>query len=328
MNVLNRIISRKTGRPNEREIELRTLFAAAFGRAPQESDVDTLRDIDLSNASAALRSLVTGYDKQTHASPVTVRFGPSEIETFNLGDYSLVLDKADKAVSLPILSGHDYEPHLVRLFRQSIQPGMTVVDIGANVGFYSMLSASLVGSKGRVYSFEPNTENCRLLLMSAALNKFDWLKLFPLALSSENGSAFFTPAIGSNGGLLPNVQDTLLSPNCTVVPTMKLDDMVTAPVHFIKADVEGAEYLALKGGEELIRKHKPIIAMELSVAMAGQISGINAPDFLRWIYSMGYSGSVLSQSDAPDESITDIDTFFSNWGWIGRIEDIVFRPTS
>ncbi|MBB3149945.1 FkbM family methyltransferase [Phyllobacterium trifolii] len=309
------------------DVQMRTLFAAAFAKAPAESDLARLSGVDFSNVSAALRTIVTTYDKQTHASPITVRFGASEIETFNMGDYSLVLDKSDNAVSRHILEGNDYEPHLVRYFRRSILPGMTVVDIGANVGFYSMLSASIVGPAGKVLSFEPNTENCRLLLMSAAINAFNWVKLFPLALSDENGTAFFSPAIGSNGGFLPSIQETLMSPNCTVVPTMVLDDMVDIPVHFIKADTEGAEYLALKGGERLLRKHLPIIALEFSMEMSQRVSGIDGGDFLRWLYSMGYSGSVLSRSDASDELITDIDTFISDWGNITRIEDIVFQRT-
>jgi FkbM family methyltransferase len=203
---------------------------------------------------------------------------------------------------------------------------MCAVDIGANIGYYSMILASLVGETGTVWAFEPNSENCRLILLSKEENHFSQLLLHPLALTKEGGYVYFSPFIGSNGGLLPSVKDTLLNPNCTIVPCAALDTIIPdGQVDFIKADVEGAEYLTLKGAERILRRCRPVVTCEFSLEMINRVSGISGADFLRWMKSLGYSGRVLG-NQGKAENIDDIDAFLATWGDYIRIEDILFTP--
>ena len=99
-----------------------------------------------------LRQILSTFDRQFFPSPVTVRFGPDDIVTHRLDNgITLFLDREDGAVSRPILAG-DYEAHLVPVFERFCRPGMTVVDVGANVGLYSLLASRLVGSNGGLVS--------------------------------------------------------------------------------------------------------------------------------------------------------------------------------
>lgn len=303
----------------------RSLFQAAFQRGPEASELADLNKVDPSDASAALRNIIAMKDRQSHPTRVTVRFTEKDLATRDMDGFSVILDKADHAVSGYILGSNTYEPHVSRFVSVNVKPGMTVVDIGANVGFFSMMTGSIVGETGKVLAFDPNTENCRLVLLNIEKNGFDWVKLFPLALSNKNGSAFFTPAVGSNGGFLPSNSQTLMSPNCAVIPTMKLDDLVNERVDFIKADIEGAEYLALSGAEKLLRKYRPIIVMEFSMEMINRVSGIKGIDFLKWMSGLGYQGEVLGRNGTANSLIGDIDTFVSEWGSLARMEDIAFR---
>ena len=92
-----------------------------------------------------LRQILSTFDRQFFPSPVTVRFGPDDIVTHRLDNgITLFLDREDGAVSRPILAG-DYEAHLVPVFERFCRPGMTVVDVGANLGLYTLLASKLVG---------------------------------------------------------------------------------------------------------------------------------------------------------------------------------------
>ena len=227
-----------------------------------------------------MRRIIGSLDKQTYPTPVTIRFSADDLHVLDIGSFQLLLDKADLAVSRNLLSHKTHENHVRSFTEMVLKPGMCAVDIGANIGFYSMLFASIVGPTGKVFAFEPNTENCRLILLSKDLNKFDHLKLFAFALTNFTGTVFFSPHIGSNGGLLPAINDTLSNPNCMVVPCTRLDTVIDEKIDLIKADVEGAEYLALSGGESLIRRYRPIIISEFSLAMLSGVSNISGKDYL------------------------------------------------
>jgi FkbM family methyltransferase len=303
-------------------------FEIAYGRRPSAAETEQLRHPDLAGGNepaSQLRSVIACFDRQRLPTPLSVRFTERDLERVECGGFSLVLDRCDISVSRSIIASQQYEPHLSALLRRIVKPGMTAVDIGANVGFYTMLLGERVGRSGRVLAFEPNTENCRLLMLSIDANGFNHIKLYPFALSTNIGAAFFTSHIGSNGGFLPNVDTTVTDPNCVVVPSIRLDTIVTEPVHFIKADVEGAEYLAFSGGEGLLRQFHPVITAEFSLEMLQRVSGISGADFLKWMKNLGYRAYLVAR-EGPIEEIDDVDTYLSGWGSQFRIEDIAFIP--
>ena len=198
---------------------------------------------------------------------------------------------------------------------------MTAVDIGANIGFHTILTASLVGSDGHALAFEPNTENCRLIMLSASENGFEHIEVFPIALPMRLVPCVSSPAIGSNGYLLRSGRDTLLHPNCVIVPAVRLDDMIgDRNVDFIKADIEGAEYRALTGATRIITRNRPIITSEFSLEMLGRVSGIKGADYLRWICSLGYRISIVKTDRSGLERVSDVEALIADWGQRTRIE--------
>jgi FkbM family methyltransferase len=246
----------------------------------------------------------------------------------DLGSFKLILDKSDISVSREILSLKNYEPHLRAFVERMLKPEMSAIDIGANIGFYTLMFASIVGHRGKVFSFEPNTENSRLILLSLMENDFPQVQLLPFALSNRMEAAFFSPALGSNGAFMPNSRETLTHPNCTVVPCQRLDTVINEPVDFIKVDVEGAEYLVLSGGGELLQRYRPIIVAEFSMEMLPRVSGIGGADFLKWMNSFGYGVHLLCRDGSGMEKVSDIDIFLANWGNPFRIEDLAFIPST
>jgi FkbM family methyltransferase len=308
-------------------------FRLAYGQDPSYEDLERISQIavrgEAKPAIEQLRNVIAGFDRQTHPTPITVRFTQDDIRTVDMESFKLVTDRRDFAVGLAIGPGAPWEPHLSEFFVRSVKPGMTAIDIGANVGFHSMLLASLVGADGHVLAFEPNTENCRLIMLSAAENGFKHIELFPIALADAPGALSFTPAVGSNGVLLPSGRDTLLHPNCTIVPAMRLDDLIgDRKIDFIKADIEGAEYRALSGATRVIARDRPIITSEFSLEMLGRVSGIKGADYLHWICSLGYRISIVKTDRSGLESVSDVEALIADWGSVTRIEDLAFIPSA
>ncbi len=275
-----------------------------------------------------LRRVLNALDRQVYPSPVTVRFGPEDVVRHEYEDGMVIfLDKDDRSVSRPMLEGILHEPHVTAVLRRYLTPGMTVVDVGANIGYFTMLASRLVGPSGRVVAVEPNSENCRLILLSANANKADNVELLPLALDRVRGWSYFTTAIGSNGnfqfGDLPDFMDG----HGLVVPTFPLDELIDGPIHLMKLDVEGAEGRAVAGARTLIEKWRPIVISEFSLEMLDRVSSVSGAEYLRWFEDRGYSISVLNrETGTPGPSVSSED-LLASWPWRGHIEDLLLRPS-
>jgi FkbM family methyltransferase len=308
--------------------ELKQAFQTVYGRNPQKNELPLLEDLSrspLGDKSRIFRAIIGSYDHQTLKTPFTVRFSEKDIAYIPLHGFLLAVDTADTSVSCPLAKG-DYEPHLRTFYQNRLKPGMTVVDVGANIGLYTMLAAQLVGSSGRVISFEPNSENCRLILLSINKNRFNNVTLFPLALSDQAGYTFFTTALGSNGILLPTNESVLNDSSCIVISTIKMEDFISQKVDFIKVDVEGAEGLVIKGCRKLIEKHRPVVTSEFSMEMLPRISKMSGHEYLTYFKVNNYDIFMIDRNTGDLIEISSLDTFLDSYGPPTRIEDMAFIP--
>ncbi|WP_207477501.1 FkbM family methyltransferase [Arenibaculum pallidiluteum] len=98
-----------------------------------------------------------------------------------------VHDRTDIFVSASIRQHGYWEPQETLAFCNAVQPGMTVVDIGANIGYYTILAAARVGASGRVFAFEPDPVNAALLRENVALNQLDNVQVIEAAIGADDG---------------------------------------------------------------------------------------------------------------------------------------------
>ena len=148
-----------------------------------------------------------------------------------------------------------YEPRLTQQFVDVVKPGNVVYDIGANVGYYTLLSAVLTGKTGQVIAFEPLPRNLGFLRQHVAMNRLGQVQIRTEALCDREGTARF-------GGSSDATQTHLGSEGETEVRTTSLDLLLEggmAVPDVMKIDVEGAEWLVLQGAEMLFRKHRPVL---------------------------------------------------------------------
>ncbi len=248
-------------------------------------------------AGEPLAGIVAGYLNSLEFSVRGLLTASDEpnITLTTLEGFQIYADSADAAVGQGVVFG-SYEPEVTSVFRQLIEPGMTVIDIGANIGYFTMLSAALVGSSGHVFAIEPNPSNIRMLEASRRANGFAHVTVCQMAAGRQLGLLVLHSTHSNGTTSAPKECDGLIASN--MVPCVAVDSLVAAShkVDFIKADVEGAEYNALLGCQRIIEHDRPIIVSELSPNLMPGISGITGPEFLRWLISQRYDLSIIRPS--------------------------------
>jgi FkbM family methyltransferase len=313
--------------------DLKSLFAVIYGRPISDEQfgyLNSVRVMDAKNTHSAIRRIIGAIDRQRLNTPLSVRFDASDIALLDLEGFRLAIDLADASVGKPIIHKRTYEPHVTAFMRRQLKPGMNVIDVGANIGYFTILASKLVGDAGTVLAFEPNSENARLILLDVEINNLKNVKVLPIALSSEMGNVYFSTHLGSNGGFLSSSTEILQNSRCVVVPTFRLDQISQQPVDLMKLDVEGAEGLVVEGGWSTIVKNRPIVVSEFSPEMLGRVSKVRALDYLRRFVDARYHVFLLERdkADGVGSEIQDISAFFSSYGVNTRIEDLAFIPNS
>jgi FkbM family methyltransferase len=167
----------------------------------------------------------------------------------------------------------EYEPETTDILQRLVRPGQTWLDVGGNVGFFTILLSKGIGESGHVYVFEPNPAMVERIQASIGLNSAINVHLVPQAVSNVSGQeiSFYVPiGAGHNSGRASAVkfEDLSSSVKEVKVSTTNLDDYlerVDVKPDFMKIDIEGFEINAFRGMERTMRTHPPkAIISELS----------------------------------------------------------------
>jgi FkbM family methyltransferase len=191
-----------------------------------------------------------------------------------------------------------YEFEKQQQFIKHIRAGDVIYDIGAHVGFYTLLSSQLTGSAGRVIAFEPYPPNIHFLNEHIKLNQLINVTLIPKAVSDRMGQTTFEVAESTSMGHLSNETS---SATTIVVNTVALDQFIIEaqlPLpDVLKVDIEGAEFDFLQGARQLLETR----AIKLFLATHGHKVHEKCLMFLQ---TLGYE--VLSLEDTPVELCSEL----------------------
>lgn len=200
-----------------------------------------------------------------------------------------------------------WEPNVSQVVADVIKKGMTVIDVGAHIGYYSLYFAKCVGPTGRVFSFEPVPENLALLSKNIQLNKIRWIEAFPNAVySCTKDISFAVPSESENSGEGSLSLDR--GGRKILVHAVSLDSFCSSLdvlPNLIKLDVEGAELEVLLGAKNTIDRCRPKLLIELH-HFDGNVAGHPVPGLLtsygyqiHWIEQWQWTSHILAIPQVP-----------------------------
>lgn len=204
---------------------------------------------------------------------------------------------SDPVVARELIATGDYEPHLSGRLAAFLRTGMTFVDVGANVGFYSVLAARRVGPEGRVVAFEPNPDNLKPLLLNRLTNACPQIDVRPFAVSDETGflSLMRIVSIASTKEIDPGELEYLN--DAQVVYAVTLDDVLAGErrVDLVKCDVDGHDFRVMRGGHGVLERFRPHVVAEFNPGTLRACSRIEPAEYLRLFFALGYAATALSR---------------------------------
>lgn len=285
--------------PQATEQDIRACFRLLLGRQPNPEEWRG----HSGHAGNPLDSVVSLYLTSHEFNArglLRPQIDPS-IKRVECGEFHIFYDENDIAVGRQVAGG-SYEPDVAAVTRRHVLPDMSIIDIGANIGYFSLLAGSLVGPDGHVLAIEPNPRNARMLEASRRSNGYGQIVVCQVAAGRDIGLLVLntTHSNGTTSDATGGVEALL---NAETVASLPLDSLTERPVHFIKVDVEGAEYNALLGCRRLIERDHPVIITEFSPDMMSSISHITGPEYFNWLMGFGYVISVIE----PDGSTNIVD---------------------
>ena len=159
------------------------------------------------------------------------------------------------------------EPEVQQALVDHLQRGMTFYDLGANIGFFSLMAARLVGPQGRVFSFEADPEIAKRLRENLSRNQFDDAQVVEKAVWFESTTVSFArvdPNTSPDRGL-GHVSADRSEAGVITVEAVSLDQFVAAnpAPDFLKCDVEGAEVAVFQGATNVLLKKRPVLLVEM-----------------------------------------------------------------
>jgi FkbM family methyltransferase len=159
-----------------------------------------------------------------------------------------------------------YEPEVENLMRLLLKPGDVFVDVGSNVGYFSVIGAQIVARQGEIHAFEPDRKICGYLNESVAANSLNNLFVNETALWRQPGTLSFAAQRDSGFSHLDpkDIQRGSMAPVLVQAQTLDryIESSVKRPVKLLKIDVEGAEYDVLLGMIETLQSQSPFLIVE------------------------------------------------------------------
>lgn len=202
--------------------------------------------------------------------------------------------KISQLYSIPQIG--EFEKKETDFVKKLIKPGDTCFDIGGSFGWYTILLSKLIGRNGEVHSFEPISINYEMLNENVKKNLCNNVILNQIALDESSGEReLYVSDIGVSGSFELHKHDR--SYETSLCRTITLDQYCkeheVSNIDFLKADIEGAELLMIKGGSSTIESTMPIMLVEIQESST-KLFGYKPFDIFNYIYKFGYNSYYIN----------------------------------
>jgi len=220
------------------------------------------------------------------------KFG-SQIFVKKIQGSMMLLDLKDEGISRELFFKGVHEYNSTDQIQKEIKPGMTIIEVGANIGYYSLIEAKIIGKTGIIYAFEPNPINKKILDINIQLNNITKnIKTFPFGVGGKNEvKDFFLTSIGNISSFIER-NEVFIKPVDTIkVKIVRLDDFFDKDIKidYFRMDVEGFEWEVIKGMHRILSSDNGPKGcfIEVHSSLLNQ-SGHSAKAFLNELYTFGY----------------------------------------
>ena len=243
----------------------------------------------MSKLTTAFRALVPVAQK--HA---------QRIQCVRSHGFRIYVDRRDRLVGNNIAKGV-YEPHVTAAIRRVLRPGDTFVDLGANVGYFSLMAATLVGRMGHVIGFEARPDNVALAKRSVRKNGFENVTIHSLAVAEKEKVLKMAAPEHTSLSVVVDASRADCQDGFVEIRAVAVDDMLggLADVDVVKMDIDGGELQAVQGMRETLRRCRPILFFEFSPFTLEAYGQIKPEELITEIQSLGYQIFALTWESTP-----------------------------
>ena len=254
---------------------------------------------EILNKQYTLEHLVDIFQKSSEflenqeraAKPVLV-----ELEEFNI-----YVRLNDFFIGAVIERERKYETHVSDELSKHLKGGTVFIDIGANIGYFTFMAASLVGPHGYVHAFEPHPANCELMQMSLETNSFTNVTVYQYAVAEKRRTCQLEVSGSSSiGRVVDSYQPADTDVNLEhLVEAVPLDEILAENdrIDVIKMDIEGAEPRAWRGMVKIVREFRPVVLLEFSPKAIELTSKVEPKGFLDDVISNGYDLFIIDKQE-------------------------------
>ena len=202
------------------------------------------------------------------------------------GRFRMLLD-TNEYLQAQLYLFNAYEPETISFIENVVSKDNVTIDIGANVGYISLVLADLVGKNGKVYSFEAEPNNYEVLGMNKNLNDYNQIIAYNKAISEKTGVLkLYYSKDNNQGGHSTIFMEEYLTKNYVEIEALNLDlfadNEKLKNINLIKIDVEGAEMEVLKGFPNIMKNFKPLLIVEMNNQVQEK-RGISTTDLKRYV---------------------------------------------
>ena len=239
----------------------------------------------------------------------------------NVQGNKMYVNTEDKSMVPYLLLDHIWEKYKTELFKKLVRKGMVVVDIGAGIGYYSLIAAKLVGRNGIVYAFEPEPINYELLCKNIEVNGYTNVIPIQKAVSDKKGKSklyfekerIVNPSLSKENVLATSKHKVLEKGGFVEVDTINMDEFFEKMVRnnkvdVIKVDAEGAEGLVIDGGEEILKSNNLKMFIEFWPDGLAEL-GTDPLRMLHKLKEYGFKAKLINETDQSADPIEIVEFY-------------------
>ncbi|HTD05890.1 FkbM family methyltransferase [Undibacterium sp.] len=216
-----------------------------------------------------------------------------------------------------------WEHNELRVLRTLLKPGDTFLDLGANIGFFSLVASRIVGERGHVHAFEAIPDTLKELEANILLNSIKNITVHPQAAADREMRVRFAKPADSRSEM-NSMRFEVHGENYWEIPCVRVDESIdaTQAIKLIKIDIEGAEMMALRGMEKILQQPaKPIILCEVIDEFLKEMNS-NAEELFFFLEAHGYQYVYLMENKGLMRLTRTVD------GLAGFNHNVVFSAVS